>query len=256
MLRREQLDPEWLKANFLWGLPLVDSQGNAVPDATFRYHIEQAVRRIEGHLDIHIVPRESWKERKDFFSDIWRSWSFFQLHRKPVRKIQTAKVMFGETKVFDIPAEWIRIEPPAATYGQVQLFPTLGTFGGVPALDQAYVLAPILLSTRYAPHVFEFVYDTGMDEVEEDLAHAIGLLTTIPLLVQLDAAQTPGVAALSISMDGLGHSLTTTRSAENTLYSARIKAHQNELWGWTDGQPGLMSALRKKWFVPAIYSMT
>lgn len=256
-IRRDQIDAAWLKERYLFGVPLTDDRGNTIPDTTLDYYLRRAVRELESHLEIHIERQEAVEERKDFRVDEWRQWSFLQLRRRPVRAVKSVDVMFGDTRVFNVPAEWIRIAPPANRYGQIQLFPTLGTFASVPALDQAYVLAPILLSNRYAPQVFKVVYDTGMDELDEDLTDAIGMIATVAVLTVLgESVFGAGVASVSIGMDGLSQSIGTTRSSENTTYGARIATYKRELWGWTVEQPGLMAALKKKWFMPTVTAMT
>lgn len=256
-LRLNQLDTAWLKRVYLHGIPLTDEKGVPLAEDAIQFYIDGSIAQVEGSLDLAIRARESIVERHDFHIDRWRKWGFLQLHRRPITQVRRVQVMFGNTGVFDMPVDsWIRVSPPANKYGQIQVFPSLGTFASVPALDQAYVLAPILMSVHYAPQIFEVTYDAGMAEVEEDMADAIGMLAAIQIFnVMGEIVFGAGIAGFSMGLDGLSQSVSTTMSAENSAYAARIIMYGRRLYGWQGGEPGLMHHLKKKWLLPLVTTL-
>jgi len=238
------LNASWLKQTYFFGIPLVDTDGNPISDSVAEFYIKRAIKQVEKELDIVITP-STFDERYDFFLDAWRGWGFIQLNKRPVKQVNSLKIMYGEQSVFEIPLEWIRLERNA---GQIHLFPMLGQFGGTLAIDKAYTLAPILMAVRYAPHVFRVQYDAGMDDVDEDICDAIGMIAATQYFnIFGDLVIGAGIASISISLDGLSQSIGTTSSAENAAYSARIIMYKRELYGHGEGKPGLLAALKARW---------
>lgn len=240
----QNLNAQWLKDTYFFGIPLTDMDGNTIQDSVLEFYIKRGIKQMEKELDIVIEP-QTFTERYDFYLDQWRGWAYFRLKHRPIISVQSFKVKFGDQPVFDVPLEWLRIESNA---GQIHLFPQLGQFGGTLAIDKAYTLAPILLAVRFAPQLFEITYTAGMNEVEEDLADAIGMIAAIQVFnIFGDLVIGAGIASLSISVDGISQSIGTTSSAENAAYSARIIMYKRELYGHGEGKPGLLNALKNKW---------
>lgn len=238
------LNAQWLKDTYFFGIPLIDTNGNTISDTVLDFYIKRGIRQMENELDISIFETE-FVERQDFYQDWWKGWAYFKLKHKPVIEITKLEVKYGDQPVFSIPLEWIRLEHRA---GQFHLFPQLGQFGGTLAIDKAYTLAPILLAVRYAPHLFEITYRAGMREVDEDLADAIGMIAAIQVFnIFGDLVIGAGIASLTISVDGISQSIGTTSSAENAAYSARILMYKRELYGHGEGKPGLLHVLKARW---------
>ena len=241
-----QLDAAWLTANFLQGIPLLNPDGSAVPAAVIDMHTVAAIQTLETMLDITIQTRAGIVERHDYRMDQWKQWSYLRLRRKPITSVTSWKVKYGDDTVFEFPAAWIRID---ANWGILRLFPGMGSFASPPVLDQAYTLAPILMSARNAPHLFEVIYSAGLDgSITADLAQVIGMMSASHLLTQLrDTLLGPGMTGLSIGLDGLSQSISTQAGA----YSARI-----DWYGKTLGDGvmagGLLLGLKNKYKMPVI----
>jgi energy-converting hydrogenase Eha subunit A len=57
-----------------------------------------------------------------------------------------------------------------------------------------------------------------------------------------------GIAATSISLDGLSQSIQTTQSAENSGYSAVIKDYSEKLFGKTKDDPFAILKILKDYY--------
>lgn len=243
-IQLSELTAEWLKLRYFQGIPLTTPDGGKIPDEVFQHFIDAVVAEMEGILDLAIRPATGIVERHDFRIDQWRRWSYIRVRRRPCTAVTRLDVKYGSDTVFTFPLDWVRLEGP---WGQIHLFPSLGTFASPPELDNAYTLAPILLSNRWAPHLFEVEYNGGLSELDDDLTHAIGMMAAVNLFAQLgDIVLGAGIASLSLSLDGLSQSIGTTASAMFNAYSARFETYAKMLWGDGTKRRGLLQHLKEK----------
>ena len=245
-MRLSELTAANLKKLFLFGVRLEDEDGNKLEDDVLDFYIASSIRQLEAYLGIYITPRTNITERIDYRQDIWRNFAFMQLRQRPIISVTSIAVKFGDATVFNAPSDWWRIEN---RMGQIHFFPTLGTFASVPMLGLS-ALSPVLLKTDTAPQVFEVVYSAGIaeDALDEDLAEAIFAFAALNIFnIMGDIVIGPGIAGLSMGLDGLSQSISTTASSEHSAYGARIELYQKRMFGARVGDPGLIHSLRAKW---------
>lgn len=85
---------------------------------------------------------------------------------------------------------------------------------------------------RMIPDYWDFQYITGfdLDHMPMDLINLTGKLATFgPLGIAGDLILGAGIAAQSIGVDGLSQSISSTSSAINAGYGARIIQYQKEI---------------------------
>jgi hypothetical protein len=94
---------------------------------------------------------------------------------------------------------------------------------------------PLMSSTNYIPQILRVSYKGGIADDEDApdlLAQLIGMNAAIGVLNVLGEIALGGQAALagySIGIDGLSQSVSTTASAENHAYSARVRMYEKEM---------------------------
>jgi len=248
-LRPEDLNPAWLKRTYFFGIALKDEDDNDLSDDVIAFYINRAFDEMEGTLDVHIRQRTVTAERYDYNRDQWRNFSFLQLRHRPVRAVTAMSLMSGSANVFAVPVtgtnSWVRLEP---RWGQVHLYPALGS---IASIDAGALLSPILSQFQWAPHVIETTYTTGMDEIESDLADAIGMTAAVNIFNILgNLIIGAGIASFSLGLDGLSQSVSSTQSAMFAGFSSTVLEFRRELKGFEQGRPGLVDRLRSKWRKP------
>ena len=238
------LNADFIKKNYLFGIPITDPEGNELPDSVFDFYILAATQRLASALGIVIEPKVGLIDYKDFHRDVWKNYGFLEVDRHPILTMDQIKVVVANYETFNIPSQWLKVD---YKNGQIQVFPAIGQYA-TPIFQQGFGLTPMLMQMDYVPAVFHIYYTAGMETIEEDMAHAICMFATIEILNILgDILLGAGIASISLGIDALSQSIGTTQSAENAAYSARIIMYRRALWGEM-GQPGMIDQLRKKWF--------
>jgi hypothetical protein len=84
----------------------------------------------------------------------------------------------------------------------------------------------------YLPQLFQVSYTAGFEEgrIPRDIVDTIGKMAAIgPFNIFGDLIAGAGIGNVSLSMDGLSQSVTTTQSAMYGGYGNRILAYQKEI---------------------------
>lgn len=229
-MRLSDITPDWLKETYLFRIPISFEQ-DTLSDDSLQFYIDSAISRSEILLDIAIRKETITNETYDYRLEEWLSgYGYFQLHKRPlidVKKIQLNII----TSTIDIPKEWIQFKKKNA---QVNLIPYYGVLASANISNQILMFFPLLASTNYVPQIVRISYEAGYeanDEIPDLLATLIAQNAAIGVLNVLGEIALGGQAALagySIGVDGLSQSVSTTASAENHAYSARIRMYEKE----------------------------
>jgi hypothetical protein len=102
-----------------------------------------------------------------------------------------------------------------------QVFPAFMTMGNLACPDYN--------------HGYRIAYTAGYadaSEIPADLRDIIGKATTCRLLNIIGAGLIAGFASMSLGMDGLSESFSTTASATSSLYGAHIKEYLDDITRW------------------------
>lgn len=245
---------EKLKTLYLFGLlPILDPNGNPLPDWAFQDYINKAVSRLTHELDLAIMPRSYTAdnpEEKDYYANEYVDWSYFQLNNYPVISVEKISVSYlrdsngAPESILDIPKEWIRLDKAS---GIVRLVPS-NRFPANLQVGAGGSFFPELFNRHsMAPQVWTFQYTYGFEpgRIPSMINDAIGLMASIQALdIGGDLVLGAGIASSSISMDGLSQSINTTSSAENHAYSAKRDAYRERLFGKNASDSGLIGAIK------------
>lgn len=219
-----------LKDYYLFGVDLTRDDSEPFSDAMFRHYIKEAVAWLESHLGIPITPHRYVEEKHDFIREDYSKWMWLQLEWFPLISVEEVKLVLpGEqvVKVFD--PTWLH---PQKESGQLQLMPPGGSVGTI-LLGASGAWLPFMFThARTIPDAFRVTYTAGFEagQVPENLRAMIGKKAAMgPLNIAGDLISGAGIAAQSLSIDGLSQSISTTSSATNAGYGARILQYWKDI---------------------------
>lgn len=218
-----------LKSHYMFGVVLTDDVGNPFPDAMLQHYLDAAVDLVERELDTKLLP-VTYEESLDYYLEDYAKYAWLQLSHAPVISVASVKAQYPTgTDLMTFPSNWIKLNKPA---GQIQIVPAQGSLSQV-LLGAGGAFLPIVFSgTSYLPDFFVVSYTAGFaaGAVPPILKHLVGMLAAIgPLNIAGDLIAGAGIASKSVSMDGLSQSISTTSSATNAGYGARIIEYQKEI---------------------------
>lgn len=215
-----------LRQRYMFGIRTTDDTGTPMPDAVYQFYILAAVRRIERELDIPILP-QMFVEFKDYYSTDWKQYCTIDLSNYPLLDVQQFRVAYpsGQT-VIVWPNEWLRIDKEA---GNIRVVPTAGSLSEILiAQGGMFMLSP----QTYIPQLFQIAYTAGFADgtIPADILDVIGKAASLgPFNIFGDLITGAGIGNLSLSMDGISQSVTTTQSAMYGGYGSRILQYENDL---------------------------
>jgi hypothetical protein len=225
---------------YLFGLDLTDDEGNPFPDGMYDWGIRFAIDWIEKELDIKVRPTQI-TERYDYWRRDYQEYVFMKLRQGPViddlqgatlpdPTLTTVKVMWpSNVEVLEFDQSWIQIREDI---GHINIIPATGTLSQV-LLTAGGAFLPLIASGRdFVPNLYEIQYTAGFrtGEVPMDIRELIGKKAAFaPLNVAGDLLGGAGIASQSIGVDSLSQSFSTTSSATNAGYGARLLQYEREI---------------------------
>jgi len=223
------LDAATLKRRYLHGVSFTDNDGNDMPEETFTDYIIFAISTMEHKFDITIEPVQYVEEPYDYNASDYRNYSFIQLHHKPVISMDQIKLQFIEGEdLVTFPEEWFRLYH---LEGQIQVTPTSGALSTF-NLSGSGFLPRIFGARREYPQLIKVTYTAGFEQnkIPMIINDLIGLYASIGLLdIAGDLILGAGIAQQSISLDGLSQAISSTSSATNAGYGARIISYNKRI---------------------------
>jgi hypothetical protein len=226
-MKFEEITGEFLRENYLFGVPLEDMYGNKMKDGMLDHYIKSAIEHVQRMLQITIKPTEINNEIHDYYNGDYTSWAFMQLHKRPVIEVTAMSMQFGNSKMFDIPTDWVRNH---GISGQIQLFPVSGSSGSMILTQNGSFMPFISGMYQHAPSIWNISYKAGIEDIPEDMVEYIMKRASVGILqVWGDLIIGAGIANQTISIDGLSQSIGTTQSPEFSGAGARIKNYMDDM---------------------------
>lgn len=232
------LSVQQMKNRVIFGIPLYDTQGNEFPDELLQSYLDSAKGWLEQELDIIIEPRDLI-ENHDYFASDYMNWNYIKLWKKPVIEVESLELMYGDSQVFKIPQDWMKIDHIGGT---LQMFPTSGNAGGMIITASGAVTVPLLQGRMgYAPKMWKVKYRAGIKDgnMPDGMPFAHPMLKDTlyrkasmgVLGVWGDLIIGAGIANQSVGIDGLSQSIGTTQSPMYGGASARIAQLKEDVEG-------------------------
>lgn len=219
-----------VKELFLFGVDLTDDFGNTMSDRLIEFYIRSAQDWLEKKIPgISLCPktREEWH---DYRLGDYVSYNFIKLFRYPLLSVEEVAIQFPLSQsILKFDPSWYRAESVGS---QVNLFPTQGTFSSI-IMSQGGSYIPLVYSgVEYVPHMMKVTYTAGFrkGDIPPQMKEIVGMKAAMgPLNIAGDLIAGAGVASKSISLDGLSQSVSTTSSATNAGYGARIIQYEKQI---------------------------
>lgn len=221
---------------FFYGIDIVNKQGTLMDPDMLNFYIESAQQEVEKFLGIKIV-KQVVTERSDYYRNEFQDRGFVRV-KYPVKQTVKLDGYLGNQALISYPGTWQianRVNS-TATSRQITIVPNsnvadlvLGAvvYGGTVLPYLGLVNSDNIGSYWMAQYITGFDFD----ELPMDLFHLIGKLASIPVFDVLGdiVLGLPALASYSISLDGLSNSISSTNSATNAAYGARIINYQKEI---------------------------
>ena len=233
-----------LKKTYLWGIDFRAQNGDIFTDAQVAAKIRSAVSEMARALKITIgktrivcqpAPQLArgidYDEAEDPYAyrhDKWNGYGRVVLRKRPVITVSRFE-LYGITdqKILDL-LSWARIDHRK---GVINFYPRAGS-------DNAYRIVPAALTigsnllTRDYPHGYKIDYVAGFEDaaqVPDDLRDIIGKVAACKLLNIIGDGLLAGYSSSSLSIDGLSESFSSTQSATNAYFGARIQVYLKDI---------------------------
>lgn len=231
---------EWLDASYLFGVSDTDDNFVTYPLTMYEIARDYALEFLHTEIGVR-CPKRRCVYREDYRTVEWNRWIHLKLPDRPVRKIERAIIRYGQTRVYEIPKEWINVRDEIS--GHLRIVPIGGEVTQLALIGFTWLGYFTATYGGFMPDFIEVEYEAGweIDELPGDLTHLAAMVQSMMMLnVAGDLIVGAGIASKSISLDGLSQMINTTASATNAGYGARIIQY------WKDIDR-LVPALRAKY---------
>lgn len=224
-----------MRSIYFYGIKIQDRSGQSLPNDTYSFFLSAAQKEIEKYLGIKLQ-KQIIEESLDFYLDEFKSWGYIQTTYPCVKPFK-ATGFLGSVRQLDYPPGWLtsRKTSDGETYfRRMFVVPTQSaevTTQGASILYSGVLPYTSLTSFRNIPNYWSVTYCTGFGKIPLDLADLIGKVAAIGIFnIAGDIALgQSALASYSLSIDGLSQSISTTNSATNAAYGARIINYQKEI---------------------------
>lgn len=229
-------NPSEIFALYLYGITIQGGDGTAFSNESMRFYIQSAQQEVESFFNLKLLKQFISQEKLTFYrADYWQQFPIL-FTNYPVNKPISLTGRFNNIEQISYPTEWLTTHQNS--YGlykrRVSLVPT----GSATCQANAEVIlsgiTTQLGSQRFKmiPDYFDLQYITGfdLDAMPLDLINLTGKLACFgPLNIAGDLILGAGIASQSLGVDGLSQGISSTASATNSGYGARIIAYQKEI---------------------------
>lgn len=235
---------EELKDLYLFGVDLTRDDGTPYSNSMFAHYIRSAVDWLEKKLMIPILPKRFVEECHDYYREDYSHYIWVKLLTSPVIGVEEVKLVLpGEQVVKVFERDWLHLQ---RFDGQLQMVPGTGTAGTILLGASGAWLPLIYGNNKFIPDCFRVTYEAGfgvpsnpnsvsrpdpeLDTFPVNIKHCVGMIASLgPFNIAGDMIAGAGIASQSIGIDGLSQSVSTTSSATNAGYGARIIQYQKDL---------------------------
>lgn len=253
------ITPDELRYVYGFGNELQAPNCALIEDSVLQWYIDNAVASVERDLNIKLIKRVykyrdipvngdrddlsgltedvdfEFEDPYDFEAENFRRYIYLRLRRRPVISVEKAEFrdLAGNLIVNMKDSNWEKINHEK---GSVQFFPTSGTLATLPLfVGSSFPLFQYSSSRGDYPDAYFIDYTAGFKNVISfrkkwnELTPIVGMLSAINMLNDYGDGRSPGLASSSISLSGISESFSTTQSATNALFGARILNFTNQL---------------------------
>jgi hypothetical protein len=226
------ISPSELVSRYFFGIKLVDQDGNPMSDESIQFYIDAAVEEFEGYLNLKLTKQVVQEDLHYSLAD-FHNWGYIPLSY-PALKIHKLEGYASGVRQVEYPVSWVSIKGSTVdsdVHRSAYLVPGTGQV----SISGSSVYAGILphlgwKGANTIPNYWRIDYCTSFNKLPADISDAVGKLASLNIFHQLgDIILGAGIAQETLSLDGLSQSISTTSSATNAGYGARIHGYHNDL---------------------------
>ena len=221
---------------YLYGIKIQAGDGTSFSAESMRFYIQAAQQEVENFFNLKLKYQFIALEKLTFYrADYWQSFPIL-FTNYPVNKPISLTGRFNQLEQISYPTQWLT--NTTNSYGQYKRRVSIVPTGTAVATANAEVILSGLTTQLGSQHFlmipdyWDLQYITGFDlkHMPMDLINLVGKLATFgPLGIAGDLILGAGIAAQSLGVDGLSQSISSTSSATNAGYGARIIQYQKEI---------------------------
>lgn len=158
---------------------------------------------------------------------------FVKLRRRPVRDVLTAKLVdpfFSETLLELMPYRYVKKGFSGLCYFKPRQLTARSS--SMMSLWQNYIFSPFYNDRQ---NIFLIDYETGYancQDVPDEFRNIISKIAACTLMNIYGDGKFAAVASRSVSLNSVSESISTTQSATNAAFGARIMQYQKEIKTW------------------------
>lgn len=207
------------------GIDLKTYDGDAFSRTFLVTALNSAIDTAEMTFDISLTTKEIEDEFHDIDQGYFNNYAYTPLNVRPVQEIHSVKYYFGNSKIMDVPKNWIQKHSNSLT-----IFPISGAMSA--QFQTGGYFLPFMYNSNYLPSAITVSYRAGLkkEEIPTNLLEYIYKLAANSIFeVWGDQIIGAGIASASLSIDGLSQSTGTTQSAMYGGASARIKEYGEDI---------------------------
>lgn len=225
------IGPTEVASLFFFGIPIVDPNGNTMSDDDIAFQIRQATEEVEGYLNCKLT-KQVIEETQSYHLNDYKAWGFIPASFPVICAVELVGRL-GTVEQVVWPQSWLstrQLNDGISYYRQAFIVPTQGIVQTDSVVYSGITPHLGWFGQQTIPNYWNFIYVTSFDKIPEDILVAVGKLATINIFHQLgDIILGAGIATQSLGIDGLSQSISTTSSATNAGYGARISGYLNDL---------------------------
>ena len=230
------LSPTEIFAIYLYGIKIQGGDGTSFSPESMRFYIQAAQQEVENYFNLKLRYQFIALEKLTFYrADYWQSFPIL-FTNYPVNRPISLTGRFNQLEQISYPTQWLT--NTRNSYGQYKRRVSIVPTGTAVATANAEVILSGLTTQLGSQHFlmipdyWDLQYITGfdLDNMPMDLINLVGKLATFgPLGIAGDIILGAGIAAQSLGVDGLSQSISSTSSATNAGYGARILQYSKEI---------------------------
>lgn len=232
------LTPEELLALHFYGVPMRSKDGTTLNPDTIRFQIRAAQQEIEKFLEIRLNITLIEQNIDYFRDDYWNTLPIMKT-KLPVNKPLSMQGFLNGIEQIKYPKEWLNSKKDSEGhyFKKIHIVPTGALVGAANNNSSGVLLSGLtamigLTALTNIPSYFTVQYLTGydLDHIPFDIVDLISKFAAIKLFAVLgELPLGAGISSVSLGIDGLSQSLSSTKSGQTSAYSARITQYTKDI---------------------------
>lgn len=221
---------------FLYGIKIQGGEGSNFSDESMRFYLVAAQREIENYYNLKFIKQLADQTITYYRTDYWQTFPILQTNY-PVREPLSMIGMLNKMEQIVYPQGWLFCEYDTLM-GQgkrrISVVPTGSSTRGNAEIILTGITSQVGMQRfNMIPDYWRIQYITGWDtdQMPMDLINVVGMVASFgPLGIAGDLILgSAGIASQSLSIDGLSQSISTTASATNAGYGARLIQYEKQI---------------------------